>query len=95
MNLIHVWVFLVGLVVILYVLPDGFILGIDLLFFSAENETEQDVLIGTIAPVWDANQIWNQAFFRGSFMAACGAALFIATVFIWTPYHNPELSTLG
>ncbi|MBI5592405.1 MAG: cytochrome d ubiquinol oxidase subunit II [Deltaproteobacteria bacterium] len=216
MNLIHIWVLLVGLVVILYVLLDGFSLGVGLLFFSAENEVEQDVLIGTIAPVWDANQtwivfgggalfasfpmiytvlfsalyiplftflfglifrgvafefrthshkkqIWNHAFFWGSFMAAfaqgitlggyisgiqvrdnlfaggpfdwltpfsimtgialvtgyvllgstyiiikttgpvqarayrqaflaaCGVALFIATVFIWTPYHNPEI----
>ena len=62
MNLIHVWVFLVGLVAILYVLLDGFILGIGLLFFSAEDETELDVLIGTIAPVWDANQMQSAIF---------------------------------
>ena len=197
-------------------LLDGFSLGVGLLYPSAENEQEQDVLIGTIAPVWDANQtwivfgggalfasfpviytvlfsalyiplftflfglifrgvafefrshshrkkIWNHAFFWGSlmaalaqgmtlggyisgiqvhdnlfaggpfdwltpfsvmtgvalvtgyallgatyiiikttgpvqarayrqaFLAACGVALFIAAVFVWTPHHNPEL----
>jgi cytochrome d ubiquinol oxidase subunit II len=216
MHLIHLWVFLVGLVVILYVLLDGFSLGVGLLFPSARNEMEQDVLIGTIAPVWDANQtwivfgggalfasfpmvytvlfsalyiplltflfglifrgvafefrahahhkkIWNQAFFWGSlvaafaqgmtlggylsgiqvrnnlfaggpfdwltpfslmtgaalvvgymllgatyviikttgpvqarayrqaFLAACGVAIFVAVVFVWTPSHNPEI----
>lgn len=58
MSLIHVWVFLVGLVVILYVVLDGFSLGVGLLFPSAKNESERDILMGTIAPVWDANQTW-------------------------------------
>ena len=75
MNLIHIWVFLVGLVVILYVLLDGFSLGVGLLFFSAENETEQDVLIGTIAPVWDANQTW---------IVFGGGALFASFPMIYT-----------
>ena len=75
MNLIHLWVFLVGLVVILYVLLDGFSLGVGLLFFSAENETEQDVLIGTIAPVWDANQTW---------IVFGGGALFASFPMIYT-----------
>jgi len=75
MNLIHLWVFLVGLVVILYVLLDGFSLGVGLLFPSAENEVEQDVLIGTIAPVWDANQTW---------IVFGGGALFASFPLIYT-----------
>lgn len=75
MNLIHLWVFLVGLVVILYVLLDGFSLGVGLLFPSAANETEQDVLIGAIAPVWDANQTW---------IVFGGGALFAAFPLIYT-----------
>jgi cytochrome d ubiquinol oxidase subunit II len=75
MNLIHLWVFLVGLVVILYVLLDGFSLGVGLLFPSAENEVEQDVLIGTIAPVWDANQTW---------IVFGGGALFASFPMIYT-----------
>ncbi|MDX9786074.1 MAG: cytochrome d ubiquinol oxidase subunit II [Desulfobacterales bacterium] len=58
MDLVHVWVFLVGLVIILYVILDGFSLGVGLLFPSAENDAERDVLMNSIAPVWDANQTW-------------------------------------
>lgn len=58
MDLVHLWIFLVGLVIILYVVLDGFSLGIGLLFPFAENEEERDVMMASIAPVWDANQTW-------------------------------------
>jgi cytochrome d ubiquinol oxidase subunit II len=58
MDLVHVWVFLVGLVVILYVILDGFSLGTGLLFPTAKNEAERDTLMNSIAPVWDVNQTW-------------------------------------
>lgn len=58
MDLVHVWISLVGLVIILYVILDGFSLGVGLLFPSAENDRERDVMMNSIAPVWDANQTW-------------------------------------
>ncbi|MFH0725395.1 MAG: cytochrome d ubiquinol oxidase subunit II [Pseudomonadota bacterium] len=58
MDLVHVWVFLVGLVVILYVILDGFSLGTGLLFPTAKNDAERDTLMNSIAPVWDVNQTW-------------------------------------
>ncbi|MFO8085043.1 MAG: cytochrome d ubiquinol oxidase subunit II [Desulfobacterales bacterium] len=58
MDLVHLWIFLVGLVVILYVVLDGFSLGVGLLFPFAANEEERDVMMASIAPVWDANQTW-------------------------------------
>lgn len=58
MDLLHTWVLLVGLVIILYVILDGFSLGAGILFMSAENDTERDAVMGSIAPVWDANQTW-------------------------------------
>ncbi len=58
MDLVHVWLCLVGLVIILYVILDGFTLGVGLLFPSARTEEERDVLMASIAPVWDANQTW-------------------------------------
>jgi cytochrome d ubiquinol oxidase subunit II len=57
-DLVHIWLGLVGLVVILYVVLDGFSLGVALLFPSAREEAERDVLMNSIAPVWDANQTW-------------------------------------
>jgi cytochrome bd ubiquinol oxidase subunit II len=58
MDLVHLWLFLAGLVVILYVVLDGFSLGVGLLFPTARNEAERDMLMNSIAPVWDANQTW-------------------------------------
>ena len=58
MELIHLWICLVGLVILLYVVLDGFSLGVALLFPTARNEEERDVLMNSIAPVWDANQTW-------------------------------------
>lgn len=58
MDLVHIWLCLVGLVIILYVVLDGFSLGVALLFPTARNEEERDILMNSIAPVWDANQTW-------------------------------------
>lgn len=58
MFLIHLWMVLVGLVVILYVVLDGFVLGVGLLFPLSRSEKERDIMIGSIGPVWDSNQTW-------------------------------------
>ncbi len=58
MDLVAIWSGLIGLAFILYAILDGFGLGIGLLFRSAENEEERDIMMDSIAPVWDANQTW-------------------------------------
>ena len=58
MNIVDIWIALLGLTVILYVILDGFGLGIALLFPFTHNEEERDTLMNSIAPVWDANQTW-------------------------------------
>jgi len=58
MFLINLWMVLVGLVVILYVLLDGFSLGVGILFPFARDEEQRDIMMGSIGPVWDANQTW-------------------------------------
>lgn len=69
MDIIHIWIALLGLAVILYVVLDGFGLGVALLFPMTRSEEERDVLITSIAPVWDANQTW---------LVFGGGALFVA-----------------
>jgi cytochrome bd ubiquinol oxidase subunit II len=49
---------LLGLAVVLYVLLDGFGLGIGILFPSTRIEAERDEMMNTIAPFWDGNQTW-------------------------------------
>ncbi|HXX35320.1 MAG TPA: cytochrome d ubiquinol oxidase subunit II [Thermodesulfobacteriota bacterium] len=58
MDLVIIWSCLLGLAIILYVILDGFSLGVALLFRSTRNEEERDILMNSIAPVWDANQTW-------------------------------------
>jgi cytochrome bd ubiquinol oxidase subunit II len=58
MFMINLWFCLVGVVVILYVILDGFSLGVGILFPTAEDEHQRDVMMGSIGPIWDVNQTW-------------------------------------
>jgi cytochrome d ubiquinol oxidase subunit II len=52
------WALLLGAAVALYVILDGFDLGIGILFPFAEEEHERDQMINSIAPFWDGNETW-------------------------------------
>jgi cytochrome bd ubiquinol oxidase subunit II len=58
MDLVLVWAALVAFAMILYILLDGISLGVGLLFPTGADEPERNVLMESIAPVWDANQTW-------------------------------------
>jgi cytochrome d ubiquinol oxidase subunit II len=58
MDLVTIWAGLLGLAFIAYIVLDGFGLGTGLLFPSAESEEERDLMMNSIAPVWDANETW-------------------------------------
>src|SRR5580698_2544774 len=53
-----IWAGIIGLGVLLYVLLDGFDLGIGLLFPFFVHEGDREVMLNTVAPVWDANETW-------------------------------------
>jgi len=48
---------LMGLAILIYVVLDGFDLGIGILF-SVAQDAEQDTMIAAIGPFWDANETW-------------------------------------
>lgn len=48
---------LMGVSILLYVVLDGFDLGVGLLFPFAE-EAERDRMVASIGPFWDANETW-------------------------------------
>jgi cytochrome d ubiquinol oxidase subunit II len=55
LDLIPIWTFIIGFGVFLYVLLDGFDLGVGMLWaFAREDERSQ--LMDAIAPVWDGNE---------------------------------------
>ena len=54
-----VWYLLVALMITAYVVFDGFDLGVGILhLFIARTEEERSLLIRTIGPVWDGNEVW-------------------------------------
>src|SRR4249920_1525350 len=53
-----IWAALIGTAVVMYVILDGFDLGIGILFPFARNETERDQMMRTVAPFWDGNETW-------------------------------------
>jgi cytochrome bd ubiquinol oxidase subunit II len=48
---------LMGFAILLYVLLDGYDLGVGMLIAGAERE-EHDVMVASIGPFWDANETW-------------------------------------
>src|SRR5471032_354745 len=53
-----IWATLIGTAVAMYVILDGFDLGIGILFPFARSERERDQMMGSIAPFWDGNETW-------------------------------------
>jgi len=74
MNIVSIWTGILGLTVILYVVLDGFGLGMALLFPFTHDEDERDTMMNSIAPVWDANQTW--LVFGGSALLAAFPLLY-------------------
>ena len=58
MDLTVVWAFLLAFFVAMYVLMDGFDLGIGILFPHFRVGKERDAAMNSVAPVWDGNETW-------------------------------------
>src|SRR5580700_8357432 len=54
------WVAVLALSVLLYVLLDGFDLGVGILFGSGltRSETRRRVMLSAVSPIWDGNETW-------------------------------------
>jgi len=52
------WAVLLVLSVFIYVVLDGFDLGVGILFSVFHERRERDVLMNSVAPVWDGNETW-------------------------------------
>ena len=53
-----IWAGIIGVAVAMYVIMDGFDLGIAMLFPFTKDEHERDMLMRSIAPFWDGNETW-------------------------------------
>jgi cytochrome bd ubiquinol oxidase subunit II len=53
-----IWAAIIGLAVAMYVILDGFDLGIGILFPFAASERGRDQMMNSVAPFWDGNETW-------------------------------------
>jgi cytochrome d ubiquinol oxidase subunit II len=64
-----IWAIIIAFGLMMYVVMDGFDLGIGLLFPFVPARDDRDTMVNTVAPVWDGNETW---------LAFGGAALLAA-----------------
>lgn len=74
-DLALIWVGIIGLGVLIYVILDGFDLGIGILFPFIADRQQRDVMMNTVAPVWDGNETW---------MVLGGAGLYAAFPLVYS-----------
>jgi len=58
LDLTVIWAFIIAFAVFMYVVMDGFDLGIGILFPRFAVGPERDQAMNSIAPVWDGNETW-------------------------------------
>jgi cytochrome d ubiquinol oxidase subunit II len=64
-----IWAIIIGFALMMYVIMDGFDLGIGILFLFVRDRGDRDTMVNTVAPVWDGNETW---------LVLGGASLFAA-----------------
>src|ERR1700733_12701973 len=52
------WAIIIGFGLMMYVIMDGFDLGIGILFPFIRDRADRDTMVNTVAPVWDGNETW-------------------------------------
>ncbi|MEA2946879.1 MAG: cytochrome bd ubiquinol oxidase subunit [Alphaproteobacteria bacterium] len=52
------WVALLAISILLYVLLDGFDLGVGMLFGLTNNEARRSAMLDAVSPIWDGNETW-------------------------------------
>ncbi len=58
MDLPLIWSAIIALGVFMYVLLDGFDLGVGILFPFVRVKRDRDAMMNSVAPIWDGNETW-------------------------------------
>ena len=85
MDLNTLWFILLGILLTGYAILDGFDLGVGILHLAVKKDEERRLLMNSIGPLWDGNEVWLVTF-GGALFAAFPVAY--ATVFsgFYTPF---------
>ena len=57
-DLPFIWAGIIAFAVLAYVILDGFDLGVGILFPFFPEKRHRDVMMNSVAPVWDGNETW-------------------------------------
>lgn len=69
MDLNLIWFFLLGVLLVGYAVLDGFDLGVGIVHLWVRDDTERRILLNSIGPLWDGNEVWLVTF-GGAIFAA-------------------------
>ena len=53
-----IWAVIILFAIMMYIVMDGFDLGLGILFPFFKEKEERDIMMHTVAPVWDGNETW-------------------------------------
>jgi len=83
-DLAAIWAFIIAFAVFVYVVMDGFDLGLGILFPLFPQKADRDVIMNSVAPVWDGNETWL-VLGGGGMMAAFPLAYAVLMPALYTP----------
>lgn len=75
MDVTVIWAAIIALGLFMYIVLDGFDLGVGMIFPFFPDDSERDLMMHSIAPVWDGNETW---------LVLGGAALFAAFPLVYS-----------
>ena len=58
LDLALIWAILVAVAILVYIILDGFDLGVGILFPLLKSEKQRDQAMNSVAPFWDGNETW-------------------------------------
>ena len=83
-DLAIIWAFIIAFAVFVYIVMDGFDLGLGILFPFFPEKADRDVIMNSVAPVWDGNETWL-VLGGGGLMAAFPLAYAVLMPALYTP----------
>lgn len=85
MDLNLIWFILLGILLTGYAILDGFDLGVGILHPLARSDEERQLVMSSIGPIWDGNEVWLVTFGGALFAAFPEAYSTIFSAF-YTPF---------
>src|ERR1051326_2445135 len=58
LDLVPLWAGILAFGVFMYVLLDGFDLGVGILFAFESDASNRELMMNSVAPIWDFNETW-------------------------------------